>query len=67
VNELEEYLIKISARGDRYGGNGGALDLLDWCGKRGLREVRSEEARFFYDTPDLPYREFLRAAGERGK
>ena len=47
----EEYLRLISARGDCYGGNGGVLDLLNWCGKLGVREVTREEARAFWENP----------------
>lgn len=47
----DEYLRLISARGSRYGENGGLLDLLNWCGKLGVREVTREEARAFWENP----------------
>ena len=54
--ENKDYYIQlISARGDRYGGHGGVLDLLLWCSKNSLRDVTAEEARIFYEAPDSKY------------
>ncbi len=64
---LSEYLTAISRRGDAYGGGGGILDLLEWCGKPSTRAVTEEEARRFYDDPRQPYRpeEALAGAAEK--
>ncbi len=50
-----EYLSAISKRGDAYGGHGGILDLLEWCGKQNTQEVTAEEAERFYENPKQPY------------
>lgn len=52
-----EYLNKISQRGDHYGGHGGVLDLLIWCGKNNTASVTAEEARVFLETPLVSYAE----------
>ena len=55
MKTLNEYLNAISKRGDRYGGNGGVLDLLLWCNKQNTQQVTIEEVRQFYEDPDSPY------------
>jgi hypothetical protein len=55
MKTLNEYLNAISKRGDRYGRNGGILDLLLWCDKQNTQRVTIEEARQFYEDPDSPY------------
>jgi hypothetical protein len=55
MEQLYEYLTAISRRGDRYGENGGILDLLSWCGKQNTQDVTLEEARRFYSDPHQPY------------
>ena len=55
MKTLNEYLNAISKRGDRYGRNGGILDLLLWCDKQNTQQVTIEEARKFYEDPDSPY------------
>lgn len=55
MNRKEEYLRNISLRGDQYGGRGGLLDLLTWCGKLRLLDVSEEDARRFLENPDQPY------------
>lgn len=52
-----DYLKEISARGDAYGGNGGILDLLEWCGKLNTTQVTEEEARRFWHNPAANYHE----------
>ena len=52
MEDLGYYLREISKRGDRYGGSGGILDLLRWCGKPNTCSVTLEEARSFYERPD---------------
>lgn len=54
MTQKEEYLKNISARGNATGGNGGLLDLLEWCGKIGLYQVTEEEARLFWVDPQAP-------------
>jgi hypothetical protein len=55
MDSLSHYLAAISARGDRYGGSGGVLDLLTWCGKLSTQSVTPEEAKRFYDNPRSPH------------
>jgi len=55
MKTLNEYLNAISKRGDRYGSNGGILDLLLWCNKQNTQQVTIEEARQFHEHPDSPY------------
>jgi len=51
------YIVLISRRGNRYGGDGGTLDLLIWCNKPNLRLVTEDEARRFWENPDASYGE----------
>lgn len=55
MNSLTEYITAISNRGDAYGGHGGVLDLLAWCGATGTLEVTLEDAKRFYEDPLQPY------------
>lgn len=57
--EKLEYLTKISHRGDRYGGHGGILDLLTWCGKPNTASVTVDEARVFLENPLSVYSEIF--------
>lgn len=52
MTDRDKYLRAISLRGGRYGGNGGLLDLLNWCGKTGVRDVTESEARIFLEKID---------------
>lgn len=51
MREKDRYIRMISRRGNADGTGGGLLDLLDWCGKLGLRDVTREEARRFWERP----------------
>lgn len=62
--EKLEYLHRISQRGDRYGGHGGILDLLIWCGKGNTAAVTAEEARVFLENPLAVYKQLFPEAGE---
>jgi hypothetical protein len=55
MDSLTEYITAISKRGDAYGGHGGVLDLLYWCGVDGTQEVTLEDAKRFYEDPLQPY------------
>lgn len=51
-----EYIDRISKRGDRYGRNGGVLDLLVWCKKTNTASVTEGEAYAFWLDPKAEYR-----------
>ncbi len=55
MDELNDYLKKISKRGDAYGGNGGILDLLMWCDKENTASVSLEEAMQFWEETESDY------------
>ena len=57
MKTINEYLEAISNRGDEYGGSGGILDLLYWCGKSNTQEVTLEEAERYYHDPNQPYKD----------
>lgn len=44
----DEYIVKISNLGDKYGNT--LLDLLDYYDKFGLRELTLEEIKFYYEN-----------------
>lgn len=44
-----EYIRLISKRGSYDGGNGGILDLLQWCSKANTAQVTLEEAKAFWE------------------
>ena len=55
MQDINYYLKELSARGDKFGGSGGVLDLLFWCNKASTREVNLEEAKRFLEDPKSPY------------
>lgn len=55
MSKKEEYLEKISQRGDHYGDNGGLNSLLAWCKKVSLQDVTEEEAGQFLRDPNSVY------------
>ena len=52
--EKWRYIRLISKRGSAYGGNGGVLALLEWCGKRNTMDVTLEEAKAFWELAETP-------------
>lgn len=56
METINDYLTKISKRGDAYGGHGGVLDLLMWCGKENTASVSLEEAKRFWEDPECEYK-----------
>lgn len=54
METLDFYMKQIRERGDVYGGSGGTLDLLTWCGKFCTRDVTLEEAKLFFENPSAP-------------